>query len=102
MLLPLVTKLPESKCRFFRLPENSASRGQGESARSVAGDKHDNGRTSSDRAGDAGELGRIVGDATHLRGFAARGVFVRCVCRPPLLYIAREGIRNVFKDLCKS
>jgi hypothetical protein len=64
-------------------------------------DKHDNGRTSSDRAGDAGGLGRIVGDATHLRGFAARGVFVRCVCRPPL-YIAREGIRNVFKDLCKS
>ena len=80
MLLPLVTKRPESKCRFFRLPENSASRGQGESARSVAGDKHDNGRTSSDRVGDEGGLGRIVGDATHLRGFAARGVFVRCVC----------------------
>ena len=65
---------------IFRLPENSASPGQGKSGLSVAGDKHDNGRTSRYRAGDASGLGRIVGDAAHLRGFAAQGVFVRCVC----------------------
>jgi hypothetical protein len=65
---------------ILRLPENSASPGQGKSGLSAAGDKHDNGRTSSDRAGDAGGLGRLVGDAAHLRGFASQGVFFRCVC----------------------